>query len=67
MSLVLEGQRNSDRVKSKDVKFWAVPSVAVWCFGSPRWLVLRHALGWTVLRAVVPPNVGCVGVRAVVL
>ena len=26
--------------------------------------MLRHALGWTILRAVVPPNVGCTLLRS---
>ena len=48
------GRSENIRVKSKDVKCWVVLSVAVavWC-----WRMLRHALGWTILRAVVPPNV----------
>ena len=54
------------RVKSKLVKCRAVLSVMVWLFFPPwRWLVHRHVLGWTVARAVVPPSVGCLGVRAV--
>ena len=52
------GRSENIRVKSKDVKCLVVLLVAIWCFGTPRWRMLRHALGWTILRAVVPPNVG---------
>ena len=59
------GRSENIRVKSKDVGCWVVLSVAVLRSGVSMWRMLRCALGWAILQAVVPPNVGCIGVRAV--